>query len=352
MRKIFFVTNEMTGGGAERVMTVLANYFDEKGYKVAFLVLQRSDTTYALSDRIDLYNWKQRKSGDAIGQIKFIRSFMKQNPGAVFISFFTHQNLYSILASAGLNVRIIVSERNDPEYSIHGRTKKLLRSVLYASKMCDKIVFQTKGAGEYFSNKVQKKGVIIANPLKKGLPDRFNGIRSKTIVSIGRFDKQKNYNMLIEAFAEFSKMHNDYKLILYGKGDLENEIKAKVNELGISAKVEFAGFRQNVHELVLDSAMFVLTSNYEGLSNSMLEAMAIGLPVICTDCPPGGAKEYIINKENGILVPVGNVQKACEAMCYLAEHPHEASEMGKRASELRGKLSSDIVCKQWEQIIG
>ena len=183
------------------------------------------------------------------------------------------------------------------------------------------------------------------------MPNVFTGTRSKTVVSFGRFEEQKNYKMLIEAFAEFLKKHNDYKLVLYGKGSLETELKKRVTELGINKKVDFAGFCPNVHECILNAAMFVLPSNYEGLSNSMLEAMAIGLPVICTDCPPGGAREYITNKVNGILVPVGNVHKTCEAMCYMAEYEDEANKMGKQASELREKLSSNTVCKLWEQVL-
>ena len=157
MRKIFFITNEMSRGGAERVMSVLANYFDEKGYEVSFLVLQKIDISYALNDGIKMYQWTKRKRGDAVGQIKFIRSYMKKNSGAVFLSFFTHQNLYSIIASVGLNVKVVVSERNDPEHSIHGKLKKMLRSILYASSMCDRIVFQTNGALKFFSKKNTKK---------------------------------------------------------------------------------------------------------------------------------------------------------------------------------------------------
>lgn len=350
MKKIFFITNEMSGGGAERVMSVLANYLNEHGFNVNFLVLQKLEESYKIDSGVSIYQWRERKKGDAIGQIKFLRSFMKKNPGAIFVSFFTHQNLYSIIASLGLKIKVVVSERNAPKYSIHGFGKKVMRNILYASPLCDKIVFQTIGAQKYFSNKIQRKCIIIANPLKTELPEIFKGVRSKKIVSIGRFEKQKNHNMLIEAFAEFLKIHDDYRLVLYGKGSLEKELREKSKELGIGNKVDFEGFHQNVHELVLDAAMFVLPSDYEGLSNSMLEAMAIGLPVICTDCPPGGAREYITNKVNGILVPVGDAHKTCEAMCYMAEHEDEANKMGERAYELRERLDSHEICRQWEKL--
>ena len=319
MKRIFFITNELSGGGAERVMSVLANYLCGAACEVKFLIFQKMNQEYPLDKSIEKIMWQDRKSGDAIGQIRFIRKYMKENPGATFVSFFTHQNLYTIIVSIGLKVKVVVSERNDPEHSINGVFKKFIRKILYASPLCNTIIFQTQGAKAYFTQKIQKKGVIIPNPLKEGLPEPYIGEREKTVVSFGRFEPQKNYSLLIKAFAEFVIDHDEYVLQLYGQGSLENELHELANVLGITDKIQFMGFDKNVHEKILKAGMFVLPSNYEGLSNSMLEAMAIGLPVICTDCPPGGARDILFSEKIGV-----------------------------KASEISLRLGTRIICKQWQ----
>lgn len=351
MRKLILVTNELSGGGAERVMSVIANDFVKRGIEVIFLVLKKTQGEYPLDPRIKIIYKEQNKSRDILGQIRFVRYVMKRNPGATVLSFFTHQNLYSILASIGLKNRVIVSERNDPSHSINGKWKKIIRNVLYSCSLCDGVVFQTYGAAKYFPKKIQMKSTIIANPLKEGLPEKYDGVRKNTIVSFGRFEPQKNYEMLIRAFAEFVKMYSDYVLVLYGKGSQQHTLMELADDLSISEKVIFAGFSKNVHKEIIDAGIFVLPSNYEGLSNSMLEAMAIGLPVICTDCPPGGARMYIEHNKNGMLVPVGGTEELTKALKYMAENKQLAYRMGNEAYKVRYELDSKKICKQWESIL-
>lgn len=351
MRKLILVTNELSGGGAERVMSVIANDFVKRGIEVIFLVLKETQGEYPLDFRIKIIYKKKNKSRDILGQIRFVRYIMKRNPEATVLSFFTHQNLYSILASIGLKNRVIVSERNDPSHSINGKWKKIIRNVLYSCSLCDGVVFQTYGAAKYFSKKIQMKSTIIANPLKEDLPEKYDGVRKNTIVSFGRFEPQKNYEMLIRAFAEFVKMYSDYVLVLYGKGSQQHTLMELADDLNISEKVIFAGFSKNVHKEIIDAGIFVLPSNYEGLSNSMLEAMAIGLPVICTDCPPGGARMYIEHNKNGMLVPVGGTEELTKALKYMAENKQLAYRMGNEAYKVRYELDSKKICKQWESIL-
>ena len=351
MKRLILITNKLTGGGAERVMSVIANDFVERGIEVIFLVLKETPIEYSLDSRIKFIYKNDEKSKDSLGQIRFIRTVMKRYPGATVLSFFTHQNLYTIVASIGLKNRVIVSERNDPAYSIQGKLKKIIRKFLYACRLCDGIVFQTSEAANYFSRKIQLKSVVIPNPMKRDLPHMYEGVRKNTIVSFGRFEEQKNYEMLILAFSKFVAIYSDYKLFLYGKGSQLDALIKNTNQLKIADKVTFSGFSQNVHEEVIDAGMFVLSSNYEGLSNSMIEAMAIGLPVICTDCPSGGARTYIKNKINGLLVPVGNVKALTEAMIYMVENKQQAYQMGREAYKIRTELNEEKICSQWENML-
>lgn len=350
MNKVFFITNELSGGGAERVMSVLANYLCDNGYDVSFLILQDAKQEYPLNIKIKKIIWSERKTGDAIGQIKFIRKYMKINPGSIFVSFFTHQNLYSIIAKCGINTKVFVSERNDPNHSINGFCKKFLRRIIYSSSLCNKIIFQTESVKSYFNSRIQNKSVVIPNPLKDNLPEPYSGEREKTVISFGRLEPQKNYRMLVEAFGIFSKQYPAYRLKIYGKGSEEAKLRSLVEKIGVVGKVDFMGFDQNVHEKILKAGMFVLPSNYEGLSNSMLEAMAIGLPVICTECPSGGAKEYIENGINGLLVPVGGIDYLVDMMKILAEDPLFANRIGNAASKVRYRLETNRVCEVWKQL--
>ncbi|MCH5320254.1 MAG: glycosyltransferase [Eubacterium sp.] len=352
-KKVYFITNTLTGGGAERVMSILSNYLVEKDYEINFILLQSGEIVYDMSDKVKFHIRTNIVQKDMKAQIKFIRSFMKKEPDALFISFFTHQNLFTILASIGTRAKVLVSERNDPGNSFTPKLTKIgniARNILYKNRHVKKIIFQTQGAADYFCNKIKKKGTVIANPLKDGLPEPYTLERKKTAVAVGRFNPQKNYVLLINAFAEFSKKHPDYKLEIYGDGSLRKSIESYISKLGLEDKIELCGFCKNVHERIIDAGMYVMSSNFEGLSNAMLEALALGLPVISTDHPPGGARAYIKSYENGILTPVGDALEMTKAMCYMAENPEKASEMGMKASQIRDELSTDNICKKWKSV--
>ena len=350
-RKVFFVTNGLPGGGAERVMSVVANYLDDRKYDVSFIMLRKVEEAYELNKGIKRYYRDKKRSGDFLGEIKYIHRFEKKNPDAVFISFFTYQSLYTILASIGTKAQVIVSERNDPEKTVSGKKMKLIRDLLYGCAKCKAIVFQTEGAKSYFNSKIQSKGNIILNPIRNNLPEHSKEKYSKRIVSVGRLNSQKNYTLLLEAFALFCQKHNDYKLEIYGKGEQEETLINLTKALGIEDKVIFEGFRNDVHERIFDATMFVMSSDYEGLSNALLEAMAMGLPCISTDSPPGGARMVIKNEQNGLLVPVGNKEKLMEAMDAIASNVETAEEMGRKAAEMRKLLSEERICSQWENLI-
>ena len=352
-KKVYFITNALSGGGAERVMSVLSNYLVERGYEINFLLLQDDATVYEINDKIKLYKRADIRPKDMTAQIKFIKNFMKKEPDALFVSFFTHQNLFTILAAIGTKAQVLVSERNDPANTFTPKLTKIgniVRNILYKNRHCKKIIFQTQGAMDYFPDKIKNKGTVIANPLKDGLPEPYTLERKKTIVSVGRFNPQKNYRLLLDAFAEFFKKHPEYKLEIYGDGFLRKTIENYIKKLGLNDNIELCGFCKNVHERILDAGMYVMSSDFEGLSNAMLEALALGLPVISTDHPPGGARTYIKSYENGILTTVGNVDEMAKAMCFMAENPEKANEMGMKASLIRNELSSDNICKKWKSV--
>ncbi|MCM1113995.1 MAG: glycosyltransferase [Clostridium sp.] len=352
-KTVFFITNALSGGGAERVMSNLANYLISKDYCIKFILLNGDEVVYPLDKAAEIIVRPDVKEKDTLAQIKFLHKYMKKNKEALFVSFFTHQNLYTILASIGTGAKVLVSERNDPGNSFTHKVQKIgdpARRILYKNKNCKKIVFQTQGAADYFDKSINAKGLVIPNPLKDDLPLPYTGVRKKTAVAVGRFNPQKNYKLMLDAFARFSKQYPDYKLEIYGDGALRPTMEKYIEHLGLTDKIELCGFCKNVHERIIDAGMYVMSSDFEGLSNAMLEALAIGLPVISTDHPPGGARAYITSYENGILTPVRDADAMAKAMCYMAENPQNAQAMGEKASLVREELSGETICSKWKSL--
>lgn len=217
--------------------------------------------------------------------------------------------------------------------------------------MADGYVFQTEDAANYFSDKIAKPYRIISNPLKSGLPEPYLGERDKKIVCVARLSKEKNIELLINSFSNFVTKDTNYILELYGQGPEEAKIKKLVKKLGLSEKIHFCGFREDVHECIKKATCFVLPSNYEGISNAMIEALAMGIPTICTDSPIGGARMLINNMQNGILVPVNDVDKLTEALFTVCESEEIQKRFSEQSIKIRNMLSIDNIANQWRKFI-
>lgn len=189
-----------------------------------------------------------------------------------------------------------------------------------------------------FPTGIRKKSVVIPNPLEPK-EEPYAGAREKRIVAVGRLNAQKNHKLLLCAFAAFAKEHSGYVLELYGQGEQEAELRALAGKLEIDGSVIFKGFSAHVLSDIRTASMYVLSSDYEGISNSMLEAMALGLPVIATDCPIGGSRMYIRDGVNGLLVPVGDAGALAGAMGKLADDPAIGERLGAEAVKLREELA-------------
>lgn len=346
MKKVLFICNGLSIGGAERVVTLLANSLAKEN-KVYILSYLDSQKKYPLDENIKVIIGEP--SVNKLNRIKEIRMIVKKEKIDTIIAFSHYHAMRAVIACIGLNVKIIGSERNDPAQLKNRKLINFARNILYRRLDC--LVCQTKDAKEYFPKKIQRKAEVILNPISENLPKPYIGEREKKIVSFSRFEQQKNIPMLIEAFSKIHSKYPDYILELYGEGSEKNNIIKLVENKGLSDVVKICEFTQNIHEKVLKSSMFVLASNYEGLSNSMLEAMAIGIPTIVTDCPCGGARMVIKNRENGILVPVGNVDKLVENMKELIENKELALKLEQNSIKIREELAPNKIVKLWEKVI-
>ena len=338
----------MTGGGAERVISVLANEFAGRGIKTKILMTAGNECVYNLNPQIELFQAGEKTGGKIvkrISRVKAMRQYFRKNRDGILITFESDAAFFCCIAKIGLHMPMVSSERNDPASFGNDRVRKI------AYKISDRVVFQTEGAKNYFPMKIQMKGRIIENPVRDDLPQTYMGKRKKTIACVGRFEKQKNHKMLLYAFEKFAEKHPEYTLHLYGKGSLENEIREFANQLGIAEKVIFEGFKKNIISCIIDAGMFVLSSDYEGIPNSLLEAMAIGLPVISTDCPCGGAALCIQNEVNGYLIPVGDATALTAVMEKIANSEALANKLGRAASEVRNTFSVQKIVEKWMEIL-
>lgn len=342
--KVMFIIPSMAGGGAERVISVLANAFTEKGIETKIMMTAGDACDYELHSDIELFQAGEVTGGSVIkrfARVFRMRRLFKENSDAILVAFEPDATFFAGIAKMGLSMKLLASERNDPKSFGNSKVRK------FAYRWADKLVFQTRDAMEYFAPEIQKKGCVIPNPISDSLPEPYTGQRKKTVVAVSRLEPQKNHKMMLQAFAEFVRKYPEYTLYLYGKGSLEGELRQLAVTLQIEDKVIFEGFRKDVMKEIREAGMFVLSSDYEGISNSLLEAMAVGLPVISTDCPCGGSRLCISHGVNGLLTPVGNAESLEKAMTQIASSEEEAVSMGQEAVKVREQFSSQSIVEQW-----
>lgn len=349
--KLLFVNASLTQGGSEKAMSAVANQMAELGHDVTMLLVRAKPRTYAVDKRVNVIQLSyptESKAGIFVRRLRMIRRYAKQlNPDCV-ISFMWDLNIMTLLATLGLHVRKVVSERSFPGNPDRKATK-VLEQLFYRSADC--IVYQTEMARDYCPHRLMSKSCVIPNIVSAPTVEPFRGCRSKRVVTVGRLSAEKNFSMLLDAFSIFWKTHPEFQLTIYGDGELKNELVKQANGLGIADRVEFVGYVDNVAECINDAAMFVLPSNYEGISNAMTEAMALGLPVICTDCPAGGAALMIRNGKNGLLVPVDDAAALTEAMVRVADDSDFALHIGESAKSVVDVFSAEVVGCRWEKVL-
>ncbi len=351
--KLLIVTTQLGNDGAERVLSLLSNAWTDMGVDVSIIQISCNDhkESYKVNSRIKVINLdvnvKNRHIRRAI-VIKNLIAFFNQNKDATVLSFINRAILTTALCRPFVSNRIVFSERNDPRRSPVAWFTRWMRDEAYCA--ADACVFQTHEAMSLFPKRAQKKGTVIINPINPNLPAFWEGQRRNVIVSAGRLTEQKNFPLLIQAFAEFRLLFQDYKLEIYGQGEDESALKELVASMNLEESVRFCGFAPDLHQRIVDAAMYVSSSDYEGIPNSVLEAMAMGLPTISTDCPVGGPRE-IIKGENGILVPTGDKEALCAAMVKVARDKDYALMLSKNARQIQERYPIGVIAKEWLAVL-
>jgi glycosyltransferase involved in cell wall biosynthesis len=335
----------MGRGGAERVISIVSKNLSED-YQSDICLLLSNKVDYLLDDSTHIIDMTNKSSNLVAKSLKWIVSLnhyvKKENPD-IIVAMSTKEFLLAKIAAFGKKCSIVVSERNDPNCDGRGKLTDLLTSIFYPRAAC--IIFQTGRAQSYFNQKIKNNSVIIPNPVKVQVQSMHS--KSKRIVSIGRLEPQKNQKMLLDAFSRLVKNYPDYKLTIYGEGGLRKTLEDQIHELGIEGSVSLPGEVSDIHEKIADAEMFVLSSDREGLSNALLEALAMGLPCISTNC--AGAEECIENGKSGLIVPVGNVDALFAAMDRYIEEPLFREQCAIEGQKRSDRFRVENVIKQWKK---
>lgn len=318
MNKIMFYINAINGGGAERVIVNLAEFFSEEKYEVILVTSFRDSWEYPLGPLVrrltlEEQEIKQSRTERNVSRISKLRKICKEEKPDILVSFMEEPNFRAILATRGLPVKTLVSVRNDPSKEYSGKFGAFVGRVLLP--MADGCVFQTREAQAWFPEKLQKKSKIIYNAVK----EEFYRVERKPnrgeIVTCGRLSEQKNQAMLISAFAEVEKQYPYATLKIYGEGSLRDALQAQINGLGLQNKAFLMGATDDVGKALQTADLFVLSSDYEGMPNALMEAMAVGVPCISTDCPCGGPRELFGKYSQEKLVACGDEKQLATAIC-------------------------------------
>lgn len=347
-KKIVVVTRNMVGDGAERVIAQLVNYFAAQGKRCSIVTLNDDEVFYKLDPSISVLPVGQKSGNkllDKLLRYRQVRKLVLREQPDLVLSMPEEIGVYVLLALLGTRIPVYVSERNNPWVMPDVKVTRLLRTLMYP--FARGIIFQTEMARSFFPASIQAKGVVLKNPVDASrIPAQFQGQREKVIVAAGRLSEQKNMPLLLKAFARFSPEYPEFKLRIFGEGELREELTALAHSLQIGEKTELPGRSTTLLEKMNSAAMFVLSSDYEGMPNVLLEAMCMGMPAISTDCPSGGPRELIEDGVNGLLVPVGDEAALHAAMERMAD-PEFAEKMAGAAYEIRETLTSREVFVSW-----
>lgn len=354
MRLMFYI-NTLHRGGAERALSTICNGLVKRGHQCVFVTsYSEGRREYSLDGQVVRVNLEEPKVRGSylsrnLRRTRALRKECKRWKPDVLVSFMQEPIIRALAATIGLPVKNIVSVRNDPRLYWQGFPHSVLAQILLLR--ADWVVFQTKDAQSCFPGRIAKRSSVILNPIAEEFfsVERFS--TEKTIITCGRLEPQKNQALLIDAFAQSHAMREGWVLRIYGGGSLESQLREQISKRNLDCHVELMGPTDDVRSALASAGVFVLSSDYEGLPNALMEAMAAGVPCISTDCPCGGPRSLIEDGVNGLLVPVGDCQALATAIDVLISDYRTQDFLGKAARESLCTASTERVIRDWKSLL-
>ena len=342
-RTVFVMVYSLYGGGAERVACTLASGLADE-YRVILIYLSEKGETYPLDPRVETIlvpDFLEPAETNGQMQEKYIRVLKRRLQPVAAISLMFRMNGINVRTASG--EAVICSERNNPAR----REPEHMEEIRSIYGQADHVVFQSSVVRGLFDERIRAHSTIIRNPVRVTCMRQPE--TAHRIVNIGRLNPQKNQAMLIRAFAAFAETHPAYTLSFYGDGDLQPALEALAEELGIRDRVLFHGNVTEIHKAVSDAEIFVLSSDYEGLSNALLECMMMGFPCISTRCE--GSVDVITDRVNGLLTDIGDEAQLTQALSLLADDPAFREQLGKQAAVSAEAFRPEKIIQEWSCLI-
>lgn len=352
------IISSLSSGGAERVLSDLANHWTSQGHEVSLATLAHPDTKpfYPLDPAIRLIQLNQSQSEislwtrlrNILRRVRVLRKTLKALNPNVILSFVDVMNLTTLLAVIGLNIPIIISERVDPHFYRLPVLYRWFRIYVYA--LAQKIVVQTQSASNYFPFRLRKIIRIIPNVVKAPqVSKKILNETTKNIVSMGRLNQQKDHQTLIYAFFGLHKTYPHLQLTIYGEGKERSNLESLIRTFNLQGKVLLPGVTKNAQQVLLSADLFVFPSRYEGFPNALCEAMAVGLPVIASNC--SGNVDIVRDGIDGRLFPVGNVEALIAVMEELLNDEDQRTRLAQHAQTICERFHPHHVLKLWDDVV-
>ncbi len=353
--KIGFLIKDLSSGGAERATVSLANYFALHSQDVEIITFNGSDSFYPLEELVGVHTAELgeleqsaslKRLFGSIKRIFAIRRLVKSLQLDVLIGMSFAMTWYTVLATIFTKTKSVGTERSNPFKYKATKLNTFLRKFFY--NFTDGYVFQTRRAAEFFGNKKSDRDIIIPNAIFNETVYSLSppAERKKIICAAGRLIKLKRFDMLIEAFTRISDKIPDHMLIIFGDGEEKERLQEQIDSLGMNKKIILAGSDPQAVKLINFASVFVLCSDFEGMPNALLEALAMGVPCVSTRCEMG-PDELIEDRVSGILTDVGSCEQLSEAILEVIENPDLAKKLSENGRKLLETHSIDNISRQW-----
>lgn len=352
-KTIAFYIGSLARGGAEHVIVNLASYFKKQGYRVYIVTKLIDEPEYDVPDGIERIladiTPQEITSSRIINlyrRIKKLSDIWKKIKPDIIVSFIRKNNLMAIASSRGLGIPVVVSIRSNPERELKGGFFRILSFFMF--RFADGIIMQTSAGREFLPEYLKKKAVILPNSLGEAFVGKaFSDERKREIAVVGRIDDNKNQRMALEAFMAIKDDYPEWSIHLYGDGEEREDLEKSFND----ERIVFHGQVDGVQDYIAESSVFILPSKQEGMPNALIEAMALGVACISTDCPCGGPADIIEQNKNGILIPVDDRAELEKQLRRVLDDPMLRSRLGKEAEKIADRLSPVKVNAMWREYI-
>ncbi|MGI9211477.1 MAG: glycosyltransferase family 4 protein [Methylococcaceae bacterium] len=356
MKRVLIIP-ALTAGGAERVLSIMANHWAAAGMELTLLTLDDGTAPpfFELHPGIrhrplDLLSVSAHPVDALINnlrRIRVLRQVLREESPDVVISFLDSTNVLTLMASRGLKWPVVVTEHIDPAQYPLKPVWVMLRHWVYP--WADRVVVLTERALEYFPPSLRPRCRVLPNPVP-ALGAKSSG-GAQRLLAMGRLVEQKGFDILLEAFARLYEDFPDWTLTVIGDGPQSYALRGLAERLGISQRVLWPGVVQHAETVLLEADVFVLSSRYEGFPMALCEAMAAGLAVVAADCPTGPG-EIIQHDVNGWLVAADNPEALATGLRHLMRSSAERQRLGRAASEITNRYGVNTVMAQWEHLLG